>query len=96
MTKIDFGNILKTVLEDSQFVFSKHTPFVKNYKRKIEKNIFDETLARKGLNHYIPQALETFNSKTNQFITLDKSQKEEFKEIILKKILEDIENYDQK
>lgn len=94
MTEIDFDNILKIVLEDSQFVRSKHQPFVKNYKRKLEKNIFDETLARKGLDHYVPQAIKTYNSKTNQLITIDKFQKEDFKEIILKKILQDIQNYD--
>lgn len=92
MEQKELQKILDIILDDSQFVYSKHEPFVKNYKRKIDKKIYNEDLARKGLDHYIPKALETYNSKTNQFITLDKNDKAIFKEIILEKILEDISN----
>ena len=57
---------------------------VKNYKQKIDKKTYDESLARKGLDYYIPKAIETYNSKSNQFIILNKDDKETFKEIILK------------
>ena len=90
MTGINFERILKTVLEDSQFVFRKHEPFVKNYKRKIQKETYQEPLARKGLDHYIPQAIETYNNLTDSHIHLDKQDKEIFKDVILKRILEDI------
>ena len=88
----ELQKIFEIVLDDFDFIHSKHDMVVKNYKQKIDKKTYDESLARKGLDYYIPKAIETYHSKTNQFITLDKDDKEAFKEIILKKILEDISN----
>ncbi len=96
MEQKELQKILEIILDDSDFVRQKHDMVVKNYKRKINKNIYDESLARKGLDHYIPLAIQTYNSKTNEFLILNKIDKEAFREIILKKILKDISNLDMK
>jgi hypothetical protein len=83
-------NILTVILENPDFVRQKHTGFVKNYKRKIQDETYDEHLAKKGLDHYIPDAIKVYNTLTDSNIRLDKQGKEMFKGIILKKILEDI------
>ena len=83
-------NILTVILENPDFVRQKHTGFVKNYKTKIQDETYDEHLARKGLDHYIPDAIKVYNTLTDSNIHLDKQDKEIFKDIILKKILEDI------
>ena len=91
MKDTDLQNILAVILGDADFVRSKHECVVKNYKRKIQKETYQEPLARKGLDHYIPQAIETYNNLTDSNIHLDKQDKEIFKDIILKKILEDMD-----
>jgi hypothetical protein len=90
MKDVDLQNILAVILGDSNFVRNKHEYVVKNYKRKIQKEIYQESLARKGLDYYIPDAIKVYNTLTDSNIHLDKQDKEIFKDIILKKILEDI------
>ena len=84
-------NILTVILENPDFVRQKHTGFVKNYKIKIQDETYDEHLAKKGLDHYIPDAVTAYNTLTDSNIHLDKQDKEIFKDMILKKILEDMD-----
>ena len=90
MKDVDLQNMLAVILGDSDFVRSKHEYVVKNYERKIQKKIYQESLARKGLDHYIPDAIKVYNTLTDPNVNLDKQDKEIFKDIILKRILEDI------
>ena len=83
-------NILTVILENPDFVQQKHIGFLKNYKRKIQDETYDEHLAKKGLDHYIPDAITVYNTITDSNVHLDKQDKEIFKDIILKRILEDI------
>ena len=83
-------NILTVILENSDFVQQKHIGFLKNYKTKIQDETYDEHLAKKGLDHYIPDAITVYNTITDSNVHLDKQDKEIFKDIILKRILEDI------
>ena len=90
MKDTDLQNILAVILGDVDFVRSKHECVVKNYKRKIQKETYQESLARKGLDYYIPDAIKVYNTITDSNVHLDKQDKEIFKDIILKRILEDI------
>ena len=83
-------NILTVILENPDFLRQKHTGFVKNYKRKIQDETYDEHLAKKGLDHYIPDAIKVYNTLTDSNIHLDKQDKEIFKDIILKRIIENM------
>ena len=85
MKDTDLQNILAVILGDVDFVRSKHECVVKNYKRKIQKETYQEPLARKGLDHYIPQAIETYNNLTDSNIRLDKQGKEMFQRHNFKK-----------
>jgi hypothetical protein len=43
---------------------SKHMPFVRNYKRKIAKGIFNEDLALKGIvNNYVPVVISEYRNE---------------------------------
>ena len=45
----------------SEIYFQKHIPFVKNYKKKIDKGIYNEELALKGiLNNYVPVVIKSY------------------------------------
>ena len=87
---VNLQNILTVILENPDFVQQKHIDFVKNYKTKIQDETYDEHLAKKGLDHYIPDAITVYNTITDSNVHLDKQDKEIFKDIILKRILEDI------
>ena len=74
----------------SEIYFQKHVPFVKNYRKKMDKGIYNQELAVKGiLNNYVPVIVQSYNKEIGQ-VKPTKVDKMALAQEILAFILSDI------
>lgn len=78
----------------SEFLYNQYQSFVKNYKKKIQKGIFDYDLGVKGIyNNFVPRIIKEYERellRNQEKIFLTKEQKLLLSKIILGYILDDI------
>jgi hypothetical protein len=77
----------------SEIYFQKHIPFVKNYRKKQEKGIYQEDLALKGiLNNYVPVVIESYRKEfgPNTLTKVSKTDKIALAKELLQNVLDDI------
>lgn len=82
-----------TTSNDESFYKSTHIPFVKNYRRKQQKNIYNKDLALKGIvNNYVPRAIKFYEKQNNNKISISKQEKNTLGNEYLKNVLQDIKD----
>jgi hypothetical protein len=82
-----------TTSNDESFYRQTHIPFVKNYRRKQLKNIYDKDLALKGIvNNYVPRAIKFYEKQNNERFSISKQEKNILANEYLKNVLSDIKD----
>ena len=82
-----------TTSNDESFYRSTHVPFVKNYRRKQQKNIYDKDLALKGIvNNYVPRAIKFYEKQVGDKFNISKQEKNILGKEYLKNVLDDIKS----
>ena len=95
--KIEIDTILVNELDlfaqtSSETLYNQtHVPTVKNYQRKIKRNVYNQDLALKGIiNNYVTRVVKEYNQEYNTNIKLNKLEKIELAKLILQHVENDI------
>lgn len=87
-----------TVANDEQFYRQTHIPFVKNYRKKIKRGVFNTELGIKGMvNNAVPRAVKRYNEITqpeksdSPQYKLNKDEKSLLGKQLLDRVLNDID-----
>lgn len=78
-------------INDGQLYYQKTQPIIKNYARKMLRNVYDETLAIKGFMYVVNDALKKYNAELGE-LNLTKEEKEEVAKNLLDHYMDEIKD----
>ena len=76
---------------DGQLYYQRIQPIIKNYARKMLRNVYDETLAIKGFMYVVNDALKKYNAELGE-LRLTKEEKEEVAKNLLDHYMAEIKD----
>ena len=78
-------------INDGQLYYQRIQPIIKNYARKMLRNVYDETLAIKGFMYVVNDALKKYNAELGE-LNLTKEEKEEVAKNLLDHYMDEIKD----
>ena len=78
-------------INDGQLYYQRIQPIIKNYARKMLRNVYDETLAIKGFMYVVNDALKKYNAELGE-LNLTKEEKEEVAKNLLDRYMDEIKD----